>query len=73
MLFADKYSLLSSFKIEFRKIRSTKDAVAIFINYAARQLDECNDVSSLYLDVAKAFYSMVITFCNMIYMNVVFG
>ena len=56
--FACKYSLLTTQQYGFRSGISTQDAVANLVEHVTMKLDQCCDVSALYIDVSKAFDSV---------------
>ena len=56
--FIDLQSILYFYQFGFRSHVGTQDAIATFVNFVANKLDKHEDVSAIFLDVAKAFDSI---------------
>ena len=51
-------SVLHFYQFGFRSLLGTQDAIATFVNLVAPKLDKNEDVSAIFLDVAKTFDSI---------------
>ena len=56
--FIDSQSILHFYQFGFRSYVGTQNAIATLVNFVANKLDKHEDVSAIFLDVAKAFDSI---------------
>ena len=56
--FIDSQSILHFYQFGFRSHLGTQDAFTTFVNFVATKLDKHGNVSTIFLDVAKAFDSI---------------
>ena len=56
--FFDSQSILHFYQFSFRSHMDTQDANAVFVNFVANKLDKHEDVSAIFLNVAKTFDSI---------------
>ena len=54
----DSLSILHFYQFGFRSDVGMQDAIVKFVNFVANKLDKHEDVSAIFLDVAKAFDSI---------------
>ena len=59
--FVNKHSLLYKYQFGFRKGYSTNFAMITLIDKKIQALDEGNYVLGIFLDLSKAFYSLLLT------------
>ena len=58
VLFIDSQPILHFYQFGFRSHVGLQDAIATFVNFVANKLDKHENVSAIFLDVAKAFDSI---------------